>query len=203
MSPYIFILRQGGELLRWDGTGDTLLNTAPENLTCIDAVESPINLVLAANSTGVFYSPNFGVTWVQLTNGLPKAPHPTWLQHVKEPGGAVWIHLFTNGWSVWRRLLNLETIRSTIRTVRLSAEMGITDDEGDRSTFQINQTSTTLGPQRSTATLSTSRKFGFAAAELTVRFVYREDDSVEVSAAVFLNNLRTGSQDPVEGPLLI
>ena len=71
----------------------------------VDRSTSPAR-VFVANDNAVFGSKDKGVTWSNVSNGLPRQPRCSDLR-VAQPGGngPIYLYLATFGWSVWRTTL--------------------------------------------------------------------------------------------------
>lgn len=79
--------------------------------------------------------------------------------------------------------------------------MGIKEGGTNLNVYPFNQRSAGIGPQDSVVTFHTSNKYSNTTVLLTVRFVYCEDESVEMSASVYPNNVYAGQSGLKNGPL--
>jgi hypothetical protein len=79
--------------------------------------------IFIATITSVFQSSNAGLTWSSISSGLPSVTNASDLRFLREPSGAEFLYLATQGWSTWRKQLNF--VPDLTRTVTLSGTAGI------------------------------------------------------------------------------
>jgi len=152
----------GGEVFHRDGTGWTPLPgkvlpggvsaTLPAgqqfNALAADPTTAPPTLYVATNSQ-IFRSEDSGGTWFDFTGDLPKAPSCNDLRWVQESSGATFLYAATFGWSVFRRLLNMDEV---LKPVAVDGHMDLTDRlllgpaTGDDYTLVTFADSRMLGP---------------------------------------------------------
>jgi hypothetical protein len=106
--------------------------------------------VYVATAFGVFESQDNGDSWLPFMDALPTAPMCQDLRWVQESSGVTFLYLATQGWSVFRRALNVQ--EGTFSTLAVDGHMDLTDRlllgvfTGDDYTFVPFMDSRVLGP---------------------------------------------------------
>lgn len=201
----IFAIAKGTQFLRLEGSGWDHISHPHvlEDWTGLLAVPSESSLFLACSSK-IFQSHDDGSTWVDISAGLPASAHITDLQHIKEPGGASILYIFTDGWSVFRRFLNQPPVTSQ-RAVTVKGVMGITYDD-NTANFAIPAGGVRMEDSwaliivlKYLNTNGNEKVF----ADITIRATYREDESVEVVSELWLGNFWSGQNLKNKGTTVV
>jgi photosystem II stability/assembly factor-like uncharacterized protein len=193
----LFAIVQGRQLLRLEGSGWDSLPGPPvtEEYTSLLVVPSESSVFLTTASH-VFQSTDDGSNWTEISAGLPTSAHITDIRHIKEPGGASLLYVFTNGWSVFKRLLH-QPFAPPQRAITVKGVMGITYN-GSLVNFDLPPggliDGRLVGFVHSVEVFKYTNGNNKVYADMTIRATYREDDSVEVKSDLWLDNFYSGMQ---------
>ncbi|PMD45825.1 hypothetical protein L207DRAFT_578727 [Hyaloscypha variabilis F] len=196
-----------GLILRLDGTMVKTLSFPFPAISSFLSIPSENGmLVISTPDPGpgnVLQSLDKGVTWTDISNGLPASAHPVAIRHTREPGGASLLNLFTSGWSLWTKFLHPVHLNS-IRQVKISGgKMGI-NFHGNNAEITFPSQTAKLDSAASVAEFKVSRNIDQVKVYLTVRLEYSGvDDSVKVTYGAFLNNFDSGNKGYAEGLVFV
>jgi hypothetical protein len=123
-----WIVIAGASAFRFDGTTwTTLAGGLPgtQNYTALTSDRS-INppVLYVADNAGVWKSSDLGNTWFTDIVGLPASPNCRDLRVVTESSGVSFLYLSTFGWSIFRKVLNMDIVS---RTITIDGHMDIVD----------------------------------------------------------------------------
>lgn len=161
--------------------------------------------IFVATDKKVFQSPiSLTPVWTDISAGLPASPHCTQLAFLQESGGSSFLYVFTNGWSLFRKLLR--SGGTDRRTVSVSFEMGITVGGDPPVIFRLPPTSLSVSPDPSVAYFDvTAPRLGDVVVALSIRFEYLGTamNRVEARSDVWLNNSSNGKKDRQPGVTVV
>jgi hypothetical protein len=170
------------------GGASALLPTADQfNALAADSTTVPPTLYVCT-AFGIFVSADEGDAWLPFVDGLPNAPLCTDLRWVEESSGVTFLYLATQGWSAFRRPLNVQ--EGTFSTVVVDGQMELIDQVlfgnlvGDDTTFVWFNDSRVLGPFHPIDSLTFSGKEklgGEIQAKITLNLAWKVDSSVVVT----------------------
>jgi hypothetical protein len=123
-----WIVIAGASAFRFDGaTWTTLGGGLPggQNYTALtaDRTTNPPLLYVATNA-GIWKSSDLGNTWFADDAGLPTSPNCRDLRVVTESSGVTFLYLSTYGWSVFRKVLNMDIVS---RAITIEGHMDMVD----------------------------------------------------------------------------
>ena len=169
------------------GVPATLPGDQPFNALAADPTTTPPTLYVAGGA-GIFESRDNGDSWLPFVDGLPTAPLCQDLRWVQEESGVTFLYLATQGWSVFRRVLNVQ--EGSFSTLSVDGHMDLTDRvllgtfTGDDYTAVWFMDSRVLGPFHPIDQMKfhgDETTGGEIHADLTLDLLWKVDSSVLVT----------------------
>ena len=163
--------------------------------TCLAAdPTTPVPALYVGTSFGIWVSEDNGESWLPFVEGLPRVPLCQELRWVQEASGVNFLYLATQGWSVFRRVLNVQ--EGAFSTLVVDGHMDLTDRvllgdfTGDDYSLVVFNDMRTLGPFHPIDRM----KFhgdeimgGEISADLTLDLLWKIDSSIAVNASASMS----------------
>jgi hypothetical protein len=197
------IASSGALIFRLDGNTLKTLSSPFAAVSSFLTIPSENGMLVVATPdpgpVNVFQSLDKGVTWTDISNGLPASSHPVAIRHAREPGGASLLYLFTSGWSLWTKFIHPVQLHSVREVTMSGGRMGIKFN-GNNSDLDFPSQTASMNSGVSVAELKVKQENDKVNVYLTVRLEYNGiDDSVKVTYGVFLNNFYSGNKGYADG----
>jgi len=169
------------------GVSATLPTGQEFNAMAADPTTNPPTLY-ACTAFSIFVSPDLGESWLPFNEGLPTAPSCQDLRWVQEASQVSFLYAATQGWSVFRRVLNVQEGVSS--TIVVDGQMDLYDRflldifEGEDASFIWFNESRVMGPFHPLDNMKfhgDETSGGEVSADLNLDLLWKVDSSVDVN----------------------